>query len=152
MTMEQRQAGHQARWDNSISTGHYMLVGGAHNSQSHQMLHIYRTSNCFLKCIFYFYISVLSIISVSVFSVLSFRRRDEGDSSSHKQAIQWRLGGLCVPLHTLHWLSLSTGGGCCWRQEHQYLLQLENGFSRWKLQHGEKAPRRADLSSWNVTC
>lgn len=63
------------------------------------------------------------------FSTSSLWRGHEGDRSSHKQTVRWGLGGLRVTLHTLYWLSLGAGGGRCWRQEHQHLLQLENGFN-----------------------
>ena len=69
--------------------------------------------------------SLLSL--VSVFSPPW--RRHERDRSSHQQTIRRRLGGLRVPLHTLHWLPLSAGGGRRWWQEHQHLHQLEDGSS-----------------------
>lgn len=121
MTMEQKQADHLERWGNSTSTDHYTLVGGAHKSYFLNVLHMYCRSN---NNVLY---SLPSHVCVSVFS--PSWRRHERDRSSHEQTIHRRLGGLRVPLHALHWLPLSAGGGRRWRQEHQHLHQLEDGFS-----------------------
>lgn len=108
MTMGPKRAAHQERWDNSISMDLYMSVCGAHNSLP------WRAGD-------------KTVISCLHFFVPPWRWH-ERDSSSHKQAVHWRPGGLRVPLHSLHWLSLSTGRRCCWWKEHQHLLQLEVGF------------------------
>lgn len=127
MTMAQKQAGHLERWDNSISMDPYTLVGRVHSSKSHNVLCMYCRSNNDLTPAFLFFSPFWL-----VFSTFSPWRRHERDSSSHKQTVHRRLIGLCVTLYTLHWLPLSAGGGCCWRQEHQHLLQLDNGSNTWR--------------------
>lgn len=80
---------------------------------------------------------------------LSPWRRHEGNLPAHQQAVQRRPGGLRVPLHPLHRLPLSAGGGRRRRQKHQHMLQLENGQSSaggksWTCRYNQAAPKEAD--------
>lgn len=80
-------------------------------------------------------------------------RRHEGNLPAHQQAVQRRPGGLRVPLHALHRLPLSSGGGRRWRQKHQHLLQLENdlgqssaGVTCRTCWYDQTAPKDLDLT------
>lgn len=80
---------------------------------------------------------------------LSPWRRHEGNLPAHQQAVQRRPGGLRVPLHPLHRLPLSAGGGRRRRQKHQHMLQLENGQSSaggksWTCRYNQAAPKETD--------
>ena len=57
-------------------------------------------------------------------------RRHEGNLPAHQPAVQRRPGGLRVPLHALHRLPLSAGGGRRRRQKHQHVLQLDSSRGR----------------------
>lgn len=80
---------------------------------------------------------------------LSPWRRHERNLPAHQQAVQRRPGGLRVPLHPLHRLPLSAGGGRRRRQKHQHMLQLENGQSSaggksWTCRYNQAAPKETD--------
>lgn len=126
MIMEQRQAGHLARWDNSILMDPYMLVGSLCSLE--------------IKFLILVFLTVFPSFVCMIFVFLT-KRWHERDRSSHKQAVPGRTGGMRVPFHAFHWLSLSFGGGRSWWQEHQHLLQLNNLFPRGFIFH--------ILSNWN---
>lgn len=88
---------------------------------------------------------ILSVLKWIFCTFLTWRGH-EGDSSSHEQTVLWRAGGVRVPLHALHWLSLGFGGGCGWREEHQHLFYLKNSSTRSRI-HLQLNLQR-DVWSW----